>query len=486
MRNFYFSLLLVFLFQQGHTQDTKKDYSEAFKLIEVWLDAQKDFEQLPAITASIVEDQETIWSGSFGHANPEENIEATPSTLFSICSISKLFTAVAIMQLYDEGELRLDDKISDLLPGFDLEQRFPESGPITVRTLLTHSAGLPREANFPYWTGPDFPFPESDQILETLKEQETLYPSSTYFQYSNLGLTLLGEIIEEISGVPYDEYVRENILEPLRLSETRTELPQSLYGEQLAIGHGAITRDREREKVQLFQAKGITAAAGFSSNVEDLARFASWQFRLLDTTTTEILKPSTLKSMHRVHWMDPDWNTSWGLGFAVNKGSDGTTWVSHGGSCPGYRTVIQLAPAKKRAYVVMINAGGENPSKYARGIHQILEKVKTGKPSQDSISVNLEDYTGYYNPQPWSSELYVASWEGKLALLSLPSNAPAEYLTFFKHLENDTFQRIRDDNEPGETLTFERDENGNVIRMERHGNYTTKTDRQTPEKNNDK
>ena len=63
------------------------------------------------------------------------------------------------MKLYDEGKLRLDDRIDDLLPWYDLEQKFTASGPITVRSLLTHSSGLPREANFPYWTGPDFPFP---------------------------------------------------------------------------------------------------------------------------------------------------------------------------------------------------------------------------------------------------------------------------------------------------------------------------------------
>ncbi len=92
-------------------------------------------------------------------AGIENEVKAEPSTLFSICSISKLFTSVAIMKLYDEGKLRLDDSASDLLPWYNLEQKYPDSGPITVRSLLTHSSGLPREAAYPYWTGPDFPFP---------------------------------------------------------------------------------------------------------------------------------------------------------------------------------------------------------------------------------------------------------------------------------------------------------------------------------------
>ncbi len=472
MKKFFSVVIGLLLISLASAQEKQKDLSEAFDLVEVWLEAQKDYEELPGITASVVEDQKILWKDSFGKANLEEGVPTTPSTLFSICSISKLFTSVAIMQLYDQGKLRLDDKISDILPWYDLEQKYPHSGPITVRGLLTHSSGLPREANFPYWTGPDFPFPEDQEIKDALSEQETLYPASRYFQYSNLGLTLLGEVVEEVSGIPYEQYVQENILEPLRLRQTRPHMPEELYGEELAVGYSAPMREGKREKIQLFDAKGIQAAAGFSSNVEDLSNFASWQFRLLDTTATEILKPSTLRNMHNVHWMDPDFGTTWGLGFSVWKGPDGKKWVSHGGSCPGYRTVLQLNPATKRAYVVMINAGGTNPGKYASGIHKLLEEYQSAKTDSIASSTDLEDYTGFYSEQPWSSEVYVSPWKGKIALLNLPSDNPGGNLTLFKHIEGDTFRRIRDNGELGETLTFERNEQGEVYRMERHGNYS--------------
>lgn len=475
MKQFLLCLLSCLLTTGLFSQETEKDYTEAFDMLEVWLEAQKDFDQLPGISASVVEDQQIIWKGSYGKANPEKEVPSETSTLYSICSISKLFTAVAVMKLYDEGKIRLDDRIDELLPWYDLEQKYPNSGPITVRTLLTHSSGLPREANSPYWSAPDFSFPKQEEVREGLAEQETLYPSSTYFQYSNLGLTLLGELVEEISGIPYQQYVAENILEPLRLSATRTNLPKDLYGDQLAVGYSALDRRGEREKLNLFQANGITAAAGFSSNVEDLANFASWQFRLLDTTSTEILRSATLKNMHNVHWMDPDWETSWGLGFAVFKGPDGKKWVSHGGSCPGYRSVIQLNPSEKRAYVVMINANGSNPEKYARGIHDLLAKVNSEKlQKEDENVVDFKDYEGIYDAQPWSSEVYVGSWEGKLALLPLPTESPAERMNMYKHVEGDIFRRVRDDGELGETLTFERDEEGTVYRFESHGNFTVK------------
>lgn len=478
MKKHLFTLLLCLSVIIAFSQENKKDYTEAFKLVEVWLEAQKDFDKLPGLTAIVIEDQEVLWSGAVGLANIEKNIKAESSTLCSICSISKLFTSVAIMKLYDEGKLRLDDRISDLLPTYKLEQKYAESGPITIRTLLTHSSGLPREAAYPYWTGPDFPFPSKEQIDSKLSEQETLYPASTYFQYSNLGLTLLGEIVEEISGVPFDEYVQQYILKPLSLADTRTVLPEQLYGNELAIGYSAIARNGIRKKVKLFQANGITPAAGFSSNVQDLGKFASWQFRLRDSTITEILKPSTLKYMQNVHWTNPDWKTTWGLGFVVYKGANGNTWVGHGGSCPGYRSTLQIDLKSKRAFSVMINASGTNPGKYANGINAIISKVKPPKKvNPTDEKVDLSEFVGYYSPMPWWSEEYISIWDGKLVTISLPSENPGDSMTFYKHIEGDTFRRIRNDNELGETIVFERDENGKIIHYKQHRNYSKKMDK---------
>lgn len=478
MKNYYFTLFLSFLITISYSQENKKDYTEAFKLVEVWLEAQKDFEQIPGLTAIVIDDQEVLWSGAVGLSNVKDNIKAKASTICSICSISKLFTSVAIMILYDEGKLRLDDLVSDLLPAYNLEQKYAESGPITIRSLLTHSSGLPREAAYPYWTGPDFPFPSKEQIESKLSEQETLYPASTYFQYSNLGLSLLGEIVEEISGMPYDEYIQENILKPLGLNDTRTELPEDLYGTELAIGYSAKTRIGLREKVNFFQANGITPAAGFSSNVQDLGKFASWQFRLRDSTITEILKPSTLRYMQNVHWTNPDWKTTWGLGFSVYKGADGNTWVGHGGSCPGYRSSLQIDLKNKRAFSVMINANGTNPSKYINGIKGIINKVKpTKKEKSSEEKKNLQEYVGYYSNIPWGAEEFISTWNGKLVSLGLPSENPGNAMTFYKHIEGDTFRRIRSNEELGETLVFERDKNGNIIQCKSHGNYSKKINR---------
>ncbi len=478
MKKYYLTLFLTLLITISYSQESKKDYAEAFKLVEVWLEAQKDFDQLPGLSAIVIDDQEVLWSGAVGLSNVEKNIEAESTTLYSICSISKLFTSIAIMQLYDKGKLRLDDRVGDILPAYRIEQKYAESGPITIRSLLTHSSGLPREAAYPYWTGPDFPFPSKEQIDSKLSKQETLYPASTYFQYSNLALTLLGEIVEELSGVSYDEYVRKKILDPLGLSDTRAELPKELYGKELAIGYSAMARIGKREKVNFFQANGITPAAGFSSSVYDLGKFASWQFRLRDSTITEILKPSTIKYMQQVHWTNPDWKITWGLGFVVYKGSNGNTWVGHGGSCPGYRSTLQIDLKSKRAFSVMINANGTDPGKYVNGIKGIINKVKISKKEISSEGKrDLQEFVGYYSSMPWWGEVFISTWDGKLVTLGLPSEKPGDSMIFYKHIEGDTFRRIRKDNELGETLVFERDKNGDIIQYKSHGNYSKKINR---------
>lgn len=471
--------ILVFLFftscilSSVQSQETAKNYDEAFKLIEIWLDAQKDYERLPGISVAVVKDQDIIWSGAFGKANKQANVLAEPSTLCSICSISKLFTSVAIMTLYDQGKLRLDDQLKDVLPEFNLAQQYPESGPITIRSLLTHSSGLPRQADVPYWTGPDFPFPSIEEMRLALNNQQTLYPAAFNFQYSNLAMGLLGQVISKLSGMSYEDYVVKTILNPLKLKDTRPDMPKDLYGNQLAIGYSALNRQLERNEVALYEPKGVTPAAGYSSNVLDLARFASWQFRLRDSKEAEILKPATLKNMHNVHWTNPDFNLTWGLGFSVSKGPDGSKWVGHGGSCPGYRSVLRLNLKSKMGYAAMINAGGTNPGKYVTAIHNVLMKTETIDSSKQN-DVDLKDYVGFYDSQPWGSESYCGIWNGKLVSISLPTNDPAQSMTMFKHIEGDTFRRIKSDGELAEERIFERDNNGKVYRVKSHQNYSMK------------
>ena len=149
----------------------------ALSIIDAWLDGRHMFEQIPGISVGIVRDQDLLWDKGYGYGNLETERPVDANTLYSICSISKLFTAIGLMQLRDEGKLRLRDSVADHLGWYDIEQAHEDSGPVTIEGLMTHSSGLPRESDFPYWIGPDFPFPTRQEMIERLSSQETLYRS---------------------------------------------------------------------------------------------------------------------------------------------------------------------------------------------------------------------------------------------------------------------------------------------------------------------
>lgn len=178
---------------------------------------------------------------------------------------------------------------------------------------MTHSAGLPRESDYPYWVGPDFIFPTRNQIKEELGSQSTLYPADRYYQYSNLGLSLVGEIVAEKSGEDYDSYVRKHILIPLKMADTDTGFPTDSREPRIATGYAYPGRGDALKVMPRYNARGITPAAGFASTALDLARFASWQFRVRSGASKEVLAANTLREMQRVQWMDWDWKVARGL-----------------------------------------------------------------------------------------------------------------------------------------------------------------------------
>lgn len=452
---------------------------QAAELLDTWAEAELAYRQVPGASLAAVQDQELLFAGSWGLARPEEDVPSTPQTLYSICSISKLFTSVAAMDLWEEGRLELNDPVGEHLDWFELEER-DRGLPITLERLLTHSSGLPRESDYPYWTAPSFDFPSRSEIRRRLPDQETLYPAATYFQYSNLGLTLAGEIVAEVSGRPYDEFVRDRVLEPLELADTRPSIPWDSAGDRMASGYSALTREGVREPVAPFDAEGITPAAGYSSTVLDLVRFASWQLRLLEADSAEVLRPATLREMHRVHWVDPDWDVHWGLGFVVWRDGD-RTFVGHGGSCPGFRSHLAIQPGEDLAAAFAANASGVNAGRFTENAHRILgpavaEARDTASPAP-SPDTAFQRYVGTYSTHPWGGETAVLFWKDGLAMVDLPTDGPMEALQELEHVEDHTFRRVRDDGTLGETVRFEVNASGAVRAMIHHSNRWPRMER---------
>ncbi|MDQ2925023.1 MAG: serine hydrolase [Acidobacteriota bacterium] len=457
-------LLASFFTVALHAQAPKETAAraEALRVADVWLDGVQAYQHIPAISAGVVVGDDLVWSAGYGTIDAAHSVPATPQTIYSICSISKLFTSISLMQLYEQGKVSLDVPITTYLPWATMHPA-EDSGPVTLRGLMTHSSGIPREAaDVGYWTVPDYPFPTEETIRAKIAGQTALYPAGRYFQYSNLGLTLVGETVEAVSHEPYATYAQTHVLTPLGLNDTRTYMPMDLYGKRLAVGYGALKRDGTRDVLKPFNTRGVTPAAGYTSTVEDLGKFASWQFRLLRTGHADVLKAPTLREMQRVQFMDPDWKTSWGLGFAVGERDD-HTYVGHGGDCPGYHTTLSMRNDDQTA-VIVLDTGAEGPGPFARNVFAILDKRKgyKFKTPEPASGVNLEDYVGRYSGQPWASESVVLPWAGGLVHLSLPSADPANAMTFLKPKGGDIFRRVRKDGSEAEEFTFQRDASGKV------------------------
>src|SRR5947209_2774266 len=206
--------------EEPYTHGVGRDpgVASAIRVLESWLESQLAYRELPGLSIGIVLGEELIWARGFGFADVASRTPATRRTQYPLASISKLLTATAVLQLRDRGRLRLDDPVADHLPWFRLRTRDPDDPAITIRQLLTHTAGIPRDAPFPYHT--DIKYPTREQWVESVPTLDPVYSPETKWKYSNLGFAVLGEVVAAASGIGFDRYVRDCVLDPLGLRNT--------------------------------------------------------------------------------------------------------------------------------------------------------------------------------------------------------------------------------------------------------------------------
>ncbi|MDQ3145314.1 MAG: beta-lactamase family protein [Pseudomonadota bacterium] len=458
------------------------------RIADKWMATQLAHEGVPGASVAIVHDQQIIWSRGFGHANVEARVPATSQTRYSICSISKLFTSMAAMRERDAGRLDIDKPIGTYIDWYKIKDVEKPDGPVTARGIMSHVAGLPREADTPYWTRAEFP--DLASVKSRLAEQSNLYRAYDYQQYSNLGMTLLGEAVASTSRQGYHDYIRAHFLTPLGLTRTTSELPERLYGKELAVGYQARKAGWDRKPFPFYTVNALAPAAGFASTVEDLGKFASWQFRLLEQGGDTILKSSTLREMQRVHWMTPDKpDETWGLGFASFQHA-GKTMIGHGGYCPGYRASLMMRPQDKLAYIVMVNVNDANPGKYARELYDLTaadigKAVSAAKAVPTAATVpapvtgkqkpDLAIYEGSYSTPRYDDDVYISAYGDDLLVAPLYTASVAKDAEKFRHVSGNLFRRVRADDSLAEELRFDLDASGRAIRAWHHSNYVDRT-----------
>jgi len=364
MKRRTFAILLILAFPlccPGALTDDP-DVKGAERLFTSWIRGQLAYRNLPGIAVGVVSDQQLVWAQGFGFADVDKKIRMTPATKFRMASHSKLFTATAIMQLRDAGKVHLDDTVSAYLPWFHLGSASADDPAITIEELLTHSAGLPREAG-PHWS--ELSFPDAAGVQQFVKTHQAAFSPEIRWKYSNLGFTIAGMVVEAISGEKWADYIQHHIFDPLGM--TASSVDRDVDG--LATGYGARMPDGTRAKMPFVDARAMAPATGITSNVEDMAKFVSLQFRQGKVGGSQILSTGALRQMHRVRVLDNNWQSGNAIGFAVLRNGE-KTYVGHGGSYFGYKTQTYMQMEPKVGVIVLTNADDSNPSDIALHLMQ--------------------------------------------------------------------------------------------------------------------
>jgi CubicO group peptidase (beta-lactamase class C family) len=216
---------------------------KTFPVIEKMYKEYAEKNHFPGYAFGIVVDGQLVFKGSGGYANLEEKIEATSTSMFRIASMSKSFTAMAILQLRDAGKLKLDDAVEKYIPALRGQGLTKDTPPITIRHLMTHDAGFPEDNP---WGDRQLAVTEEKLISFIQKGISFSTATGLEYEYSNLGFTMLGYIIHKVSGLPYDVYIEKNILKPLGMQGTTYEYSK-VPGTLLANGYRYINNQWKKE-----------------------------------------------------------------------------------------------------------------------------------------------------------------------------------------------------------------------------------------------
>lgn len=390
------------------------DVLGAERLFSAWMEEQIAYRGLPGVAVGVVSNQDLIWSKGFGFADLKRKIPMTATTQFRMASNSKLFTAIAIMQLREEGKLGLDDPVVKYLPWFKAKPAGNDDGPVTIEQLLSHSSGLQREAG-DHWV--TYKFPSTDEIQRLYADREAAFAPSVRWKYSNLAYAIAGQVVEKVSGEPWSVYVERNIFKPLGMEASSVDRDTP----KLAVPYGRRMPDGTREVLPFVDSRGMAAATGLTSNVEDMAKFISAQFRRGPRGGAQIVSGGSWREMLRVRSVDENWTAGTGLGFDVNRVKD-RTYIGHGGGYPGNTTQTLIQLDDKVGVIVLTNTGDSNPGDIAlqlmRTVGQATAKAANAAGAKPAVEWDpaWERFAGLYRGR--SSDQQVVLLNKRLVIIN--------------------------------------------------------------------
>lgn len=254
---------------------TQGDYEPAIAYLEDVLQTELDIGDIVGLSVALIDDQDIVWQQGFGYSDIDSDTYTDDSSRYRTGNITQLFTAIAIMRLVEQGQVTLDQPLQEILPEFSIQSRFASVEPITLRNLLSHHAGLPADL----LGDRDLAF---NQILPSLAQMNLSIAPNQLKANSNIGYSLLGQVIETVSGQRYSDYMEQQVFAPLGMSNSiiAANYPGAAYREGVQVAE-PLLRD--------------TPSGGLVASVGDLAQLARFIHRegdglLNHQSTDELLR----------------------------------------------------------------------------------------------------------------------------------------------------------------------------------------------------
>lgn len=444
------------------------DVLAAERLFSAWMDGQLAYRGIPGVAVGVVYDQQLIWSKGFGYADIKNRVPMTPQVKFRIASHSKMFAAIAIMQLREEGKLRLDDPVEKYLPWFKAKPAGDDDGVITIEQLLSHTSGLQREAG-DHWTS--FNFPTEAELKQQYSSRQAAFAPNVRWKYSNLAFAVAGLIVEQITGQKWADYVQQQMLTPLGM--TASSVDQKVAG--LTVPYMRRMPDGSRDVMPFVDARGMAAATGMTSNVDDLAKFVSAQFRRGPRGGAQILSSASWREMHRVRAVDDLWKYGSGLGFDFER-IENRTWVGHNGGYFGNTTQTFFQLDDKVGVVVLTNTTDSDVGQMAQqlimSVGAAIAKAATSAKPAVAWDPSWARFAGSYR-NSWG-DLQVVLLNNQLVLMYAASSTIGTPMTL-EPLGGGRFRLMGPSggDEVGEVVRFE-EVNGVVTRLYTGDTYATR------------
>lgn len=438
----------------------RDDVLDACRYLDSWLAYRLDAERVPGVQAAVLHDDEVVLSTAHGVSSVVTGEPLRSDHLFRIASHSKTFTATAVMQLVERGDLRLDDTVGERLT----ELASSPVASVTLRELLAHGGGVIRDGHDGDFWQLGAPFPDRDELVQIAADASDVLPRNDRFKYSNVGYSLLGLVVEQASGIAFGDYVREHIVDRLGLHDTGPEYDPA-RSHEFAGGHTALGYADARIPIEHVDTRAMASATGCFSTASELVRYAAAHF----TGDERLVSDGSKRQMQHPHWKVLGTEEEYGLGFQVATVGK-RRLLGHGGGYPGHITRTYFDPTDRLAVSVFTNAIDGPAAAWAAAALKLVDLAVAGRTADaaqgdDRDTAMRARFCGRF-ASLWGV-FDIVDLGGQLYQLSPAIADPTAAVTKLDVVDDDTLRVVETPGygSPGELVRFDRDDAGDVVRV---------------------